>query len=290
MNKEYGGMKLWWLFIPMGIGLIGLILGSFLDLSISNSIASTTSFLGMSSEAFGEVFGYMCAPISGAILFAALYKDEKIGLKILAWVSLAVGIGFPTYFFGKASARDNFSYGLNKIAAYGIAALIMVGTFVVTYYLVRNKDKKTLIKVGASIAIAMLTCLFFQTIIKDIVGRPRYRFLMSEDGVGYSFKEWWQWDFFRSGKPTDSFKSFPSGHTIISSITYSLVSLTTLSENKAKKSNIILFVCAVIYSLFIAFCRVRGGAHFLSDVSMGLIIGSSVNMIVRYFVYRKEAK
>lgn len=72
----------------------------------------------------------------------------------------------------------------------------------------------------------------------------------------------------------DSSKSFPSGHETMAAIGfYSLVALPfTVKQCSSKKTRISLFTVAVLGSAIVGFYRIRAGAHYLSDVTIGSFI------------------
>jgi membrane-associated phospholipid phosphatase len=83
----------------------------------------------------------------------------------------------------------------------------------------------------------------------------------------------------------DASKSFPSGHETMAAIGfYSLVALPfTVKKCNTKKIRISLFIIAVVGSGLVAFYRIRAGAHYLSDVTIGSLI--AIGLLGIFFYY-----
>lgn len=67
----------------------------------------------------------------------------------------------------------------------------------------------------------------------------------------------------------ENFKSFPSGHSANASI----VMLIALFPFKKTSTSQKVFIGVAAYTVLVQFSRIMQGAHFLSDVTMGVIIG-----------------
>lgn len=104
-------------------------------------------------------------------------------------------------------------------------------------------------------------------VIKQFWGRERYRHMvLNNDYSGFS-----KWYIPQSIASGDEFKSFPSGHSANASIIMLLALYPYINEKKTK-----VFILAASFKTMVQFSRIMQGAHFLSDVTMGVIIGLSV--------------
>jgi membrane-associated phospholipid phosphatase len=86
----------------------------------------------------------------------------------------------------------------------------------------------------------------------------------------------------------DASKSFPSGHETMAAIGfYSLVVLPfTVKKCSTKKIRITLFSVAVLGSALVGFYRIRAGAHYLSDVTIGSFIAMALlGAFYAYYCY-----
>ncbi len=68
--------------------------------------------------------------------------------------------------------------------------------------------------------------------------------------------------------------SFPSGHSQNYALQASLIGCEYFKNNKNKKYRIILGVCLGVVGLLVGLSRVYLGQHFLSDVLVGLLLGT----------------
>jgi membrane-associated phospholipid phosphatase len=89
---------------------------------------------------------------------------------------------------------------------------------------------------------------------------------------------------------SDCFKSFPSGHTNSAGCCYALLALPDLFEKfNNKKSKTILYISTVLYTALVGIYRIRVGAHFMSDVTIGGTLAYVSCQISRFiFITRKQ--
>jgi membrane-associated phospholipid phosphatase len=89
-------------------------------------------------------------------------------------------------------------------------------------------------------------------LIKSIVERERPRILAAIDAEGYSF---------------------PSGHAMVSLISYGLITFFLLRYIKSKSSTMIVIALSTIFISLISFSRVIIRAHYVTDVVVGVMLG-----------------
>ena len=70
----------------------------------------------------------------------------------------------------------------------------------------------------------------------------------------------------------EEFKSFPSGHTTYASLLLIPVCFMPLGNPKTEKLQIRLFWAVLAFVLLVGLARVLVGAHYVSDVSVGVLI------------------
>ncbi|MBO4541393.1 MAG: phosphatase PAP2 family protein [Bacilli bacterium] len=291
MKKNLLGIPLFWYLIAFAVAIIGILFGSFFDKSLSDSIASSTNGFGMFVETFSESLAYSVGTIGALLLWLGLWRRKHILAKIIGWVALVGGTGFLTYKLGDSLYNDKVSplvqYGFlidNVILCYVVAFLILGAIDVVVFLLVDRSESKfnRLVRIGAIMVLAMLLQWLCMHFLKRIGGRPRWRFLYELGGVWegeyYDFQNWWQFAWF--GHPNnDYFKSWPSGHTATASLVPLIALLPGVFKKDFKHSNLILFCSGMLYAFVVAFARILAGAHFLSDVSFGFLVGSLVSFL-----------
>ena len=274
------------IYIVLGVFVIGFILGTFLDLSVTEAIFSRDNGFGLTVAALGVTPGYMILAILGGGYFAlALHKQYKVVYKVLMYIFAVVLYGLAVYYSGREIFGVN---GFNQKGlmwlGYLICGVIGLGCAYLGYVLTKKSKNENLWLIYAIVA----ACIFMAlvpgvSLIKAIFHRPRYRTLSLYDGI--NFYPWYK----RCGNykelmetfnlTSEEFKSFPSGHTGASGVFMIFALILPLLDLKYEKLQLPLFYAGFAFCLFVAFTRILVGAHFLSDVSMGGIL-TSVFMLV----------
>lgn len=85
----------------------------------------------------------------------------------------------------------------------------------------------------------------------------------------------------------EEFKSFPSGHTANASTLMLLALLPALRPGPQKRQTA-LFAAGFLWACVVGFSRIVAGAHFLSDVTMGLALGLLVLTAASRLLCRPE--
>lgn len=70
--------------------------------------------------------------------------------------------------------------------------------------------------------------------------------------------------------------SFPSGHAVVSSVLYGLMSYFLWKNLKTGRQRVMIVACLIIVIICIGLSRVILGVHWLSDVGGGWVIGATV--------------
>lgn len=162
---------------------------------------------------------------------------------------------------------------INLIQSPGLTGLMIVITsigseicltiFAVALYIFMLHRKK--IRNSMIIVSAMITGLLLQVLIKSFVQRPRPENAL----VNMS-----------------SF-SFPSGHTLMSTIFFIVFIYSIKNEIKAKALRMILISISIILIPLIAFSRIYLNVHYLTDIIGGFLLGL---FIVTFFIFLIEKK
>ncbi|MDR0985460.1 MAG: phosphatase PAP2 family protein [Mycoplasmataceae bacterium] len=169
---------------------------------------------------------------------------------------------------------------------------------------------------------SIIAILLVEIAIKPTLQRERFRFLYAYNGVSMTmnpksamwtsdpqhliggsndpyggFHNWYALPItpYGYGAPgnlpfisEDASKSFPSGHETMAAVGfYSLVCLPfTCKQCSGKKVRIALFVTAILGSAIVGFYRIRAGAHYLSDVTIGTLLAVGLLFIFHmYYCY-----
>lgn len=313
MKKRRLTIPTYFFLILFVLCIVGLVLGSFFDLKISQAIGDPTgtNVFGAIIETIAIVPAYMLMGFAGCLLgFGILsivkmekYKKWKVFLTIVAILGIIATIAAGTYFLGgQLEANrpyDNYGYRINnKIVAYILAFLLQAISAPIVYFFLDRENGAKMLKVGAIIAFALVFQVAVLTVLKRMAGRPRFRFLFGEDGgnyngVHYIYQEWFE--FHGSNPRAEAFKSWPSGHSGVSGALIGLGYLPLVLKKRFKNDCRILFIIGAVYAFIIFFGRIVAGAHFLSDVATGGLIAFLGIFLASFFIekvfpFEKEVK
>ncbi len=310
------------LFIVIFVGL--LLIATFCDYQVSELL--TKKALGDGEYFSNDFFGVLlecvgCVPIYLMIAFALcvffwcgirIVKDKNKALGIILSVVCAIGVVAACWY----TVKDVFKYLMEHVGAQIIAANngvvggtleaidkfrhsftvyaveAVIGAFIAIPSILVTKlfTKETLVKLVRFIiaaAIGILVANVLIMIVKNPVGRMRFRAINSELGAGLidrkqaqGYTPWYVLNkqpseevlllFEKTYGVDDAFKSFPSGHTCSAGTVYALIMIPDLFELKNKKgAKIACWVVPIVYTALVAISRIVVGAHYMSDVLMG---------------------
>lgn len=277
-TKNYAGIPLPAILISLGVAILAIIFGSFFDLDISKGIANTSNGFGAFVETWGELPAYLMITFGSTIFFTGFISKKGWGYKVIAIVIGLLGIGLPGYYWGDSLLAKPGRYGIPLSDQLWVCLLVSfiihIAFAVGMYFLFRKYDSNTLVKIGLIIVVTSIGQFAFQNLLKPFGGRPRFRYLFSDDNTDYVFRNWWE--FALGSSPSgDAFRSWPSGHTSTAAACIELgllVNLLPKDDPKRKWLSPLLLGIGGAYTLIVAYARVRYGAHFLSDVGFGLMI------------------
>lgn len=261
----------------LGVAIICLVVGSFIDLDAATKIFSQDNTFGITIAAIGLIPAHgFVAFLAGILLWCCFqYKHNKVLMTAMI-VGALVAIGAATYFAGD-SVFDENGFNNKDIAWSGmLICLPFMAGFAFLGYLVGKKVNNPqlwvfatvmLLSVGIALGVGVLG-------LKNIMHRPRYRIVVR--GGLIDFYPWWK----RCSNYKDfvglkeEFKSFPSGHAITSFMMAPFLGFLGLYFKKLRKYAPFLFLVGGLYAIFICYTRMLVGAHYLTDVSTGTILCS----------------
>ena len=268
------------LLIALGVAIIGIILGSFLDLQISTAVASPTNGFALFISAICPTIGFgAVAAIAGGFISFIVKGKYHIALKILFGVLAACCFGVAIYFPAGEYFGINGFYNPDLGWLGYVIVIIPEAAAAFGGYLLFKDCKNDKMWIIFIVIMVLLSAVLLGaiTILKGIMHRPRFRLLIATDRV--SFHNWWEplknYDELKESFPSDNFKSFPSGHTAETSIALVGITFLPLADEKFEKIQLPIFLGGCGLVLLVAVARIFAAAHFLSDVSMGatLMIG-----------------
>ncbi|MFM1536319.1 phosphatase PAP2 family protein [Helcococcus ovis] len=253
------------------LGFIGILIGSFYDLQINKLLYARGNLYPETLKFLGE-FPMIIIMTTSSLIYLnySRFKVNKLAyiLMLLFFICFPIvsAYGIPRYFNNKQILLSIFIY------------IFYVSSSIVLFKLIKIEDKEKLVKFAIFTAISIFTIFIIFDFMKNIWGRHRF-FDMYQKGDFSTFTNWW----ILNGKPSsDLFKSFPSGHTSAAASSLILIYIPKVFDvNRKYKKFFIIFPIA--WSILVGVSRIFDGAHFLTDISMGYIIASSVI----YIIYKK---
>lgn len=264
-----------------------LVIGSVFDYQISNLLFNPHSYFGMLFASYGQLPAMLCFSVSGLLLIRI--KKTTIISRLLC----ITGFVLLTSFAVLGITLDPMLYIPNM--PLGISALIAVCIVILTDGLIwkysASADRKQ-IKIFILILLGtILTEIILINIIKIPWSRPRMRMIAIQPQA--AFQPWWvigsdmKDHLLTLGVAAEEFKSFPSGHSGNAACAMLLCVLPLITQ-QCKGKETVLFMIGVLFMLIVAFSRIIMGAHFLSDVTVGMSITFIIENILVYVLVKRN--
>ncbi|MCI2110785.1 MAG: phosphatase PAP2 family protein [Bacilli bacterium] len=293
-------MRKKWLFVPVfALIALGIVLGSFYDLAIAQSLYSSRNGFGLFMAAVGELPCYAGLSFIGGLLLSLELRDDKVLWRRILVIALGVLVtGFGVYYAGKAIISRN-AYDVEGMWYLGwpISFLLCGLAYSGGFFFARKCDdphwRRDLLCMIAAIFLALL----LTTLVKKFDARPRYRWLVGETSgsvvpVLGDFHNWWE---SANGLRAtvlgtdpglaEEFKSFPSGHVTSASVALLIAGCLPRLDSRLAKHDVLLFAIGFIWMALVAYSRMLIGAHFLSDVSFGALFTTSSFFVFDLILY-----
>lgn len=262
-----------------------LLIGTFNDEAIARTVFSLHNVPATFITTTG-IYPFFASVVffSGALFERAIHSGSGKPVRFLLCI-LCVLLAVPVGLIGTAALVDKDCLGglfpsLNRNipVIIGMSLVLVFPLFFAGYRLADGTDDRHLAKRVLCILLVFLATYITMSLLKGFFDRPRYRtVVLGYEGVGFipwytpfqgaeSFME-------RFDLPGSEFRSFPSGHSMLSvSVISILLSLTWFFPSlKDKRSTLV--VAGFLFAVVIMATRMVLGAHYLSDVSAGTLIG-----------------
>lgn len=306
MITENKIIKIREIIIALIIGLTMLVLGICFDFQISSKVYDPidTNAFGIIMSGIAELPVCFALCFGGISLIVARIKDKK-WKEILCWIFGIIAIGVGLYFvydtwmditkFDKTVIFNINTPRFNPlILILGIIFTLIFGTTIIVYVILKRKkyDLNKLFSIGLHFLIISALVALFATLGKYLWSRPRPNYIFTQEDPSSLFHGVWNLDPFKvlSQSHSDSFKSFPSGHSTYACLAMFVLPYLTLLSDKTKndrKLQIILFYIGLGWGLICCFSRILAGCHFLSDTAGGLLISLIVCSVAASFMFKQ---
>ena len=263
--------------------LIGLtIFGSFCDYEIAIRLyrgeSASDNLLGITFAFIGVIPTFVGWSFLGASILCLTKKQiqETVKRRWLTALSIVLFALSFFYFCNTLLMVNANAFTVHWAVAYSIGVSVLFLAAVLGFRLSKRSDNPELLKKLVYLAIVGLLVLLTVALTKRLMARPRFRFVMEAEDVSL-FKNWWE-----NGREikashgslkSDSFSSFPSGHSAYAMFAIFLFPVFADFIPKLEKYHGLLFVAGFVWWLVTAYSRLSVGAHYLSDVCVaGLIV------------------
>lgn len=290
------------IYISMAV-LFGvlLLIGTFFDEQIAKTLYSPGNVPATLVTTTG-IYPFFTAIVFflGAAFQRVTSSKMSMVVKVL-WCVVIVAFALYVGFSGVKSLLDEDCLGGilpelsdNLIVRIMLCLVIVYPLFFVAYRLANRTDDPLLLRKIIGLVLVLLAVYVAMRVFKSLFNRPRYRTVaMGYEGVG--FVPWYipmpdpSELMAKYGLSKNEFSSFPSGHTMLATSTvYILYSLMWFFP-KLKQKRLVLCVAAFAFVTIVMFTRMVLGAHYLSDVSAGALIGI-VFLLIYNYVHRRIDK
>ena len=288
--KLYSRRQLW----VLSLIIISLILiGSFYDYHISVNLYDANNLFGIFLAGYGQLPAMICLSCGAALLVkdAYNYKDRKKGLFVLT-------LGFVfliDLFVFVMLAFDTLKYiPALPVSLSVIIALIIILIFsILTWKIFKESDNQMIRKTAWFLLLTPVLTLLVINLIKTPWQRPRMRLISVHSEV--DFQPWWtignsiKEQLNMQGIRADEFKSFPSAHTASAACMMTLCVLPLIHDSFKKKRNV-LFYGSLFFTLTVGLSRIVAGAHFLSDITFGMMIAFMIQGLLVKLIFKENGQ
>lgn len=277
------------MFIPMKrqektivflTGAILLLIFTFTDLQISMAVA-TKPAIAKVLEITGEIPFTLLAASGCAMLIR--FRNRQSLFKNIA--ALAGG-GILFLLFAAMGGFMTWNYLTRNIGEIPVFVAFVIGIILAVAAVwiagrVPSENGQKALRYAATALIYFLLVILVMNSLKTIWGRMRFREMTEPLN---EFTHWYQ--ICGRGKFDDAFASFPSGHSMNSAGVILLILLPDFIPALQTKEKI-LRIFVYIWCVIVGFSRVLMGAHFASDVTIGVMLSFLLFEIVYTLVYKK---
>lgn len=265
----------------VGFGL--LVLFTFTDLQISMAIA-TKPLWARVLEVVGEIPFTVLTIAACAMLLRFRRKDS------LLWNILgALGAGALFLLFSFMGGFMTFQYLTDNLGQISqiwmvLIAVAMAGLGIWIAWIVPAQNRSKALRYAAVALVYFVLVIIVMNSLKTAWGRMRFREMT--DPVN-EFTRWYQ--IVPRGGFDNVYASFPSGHSMNSAGVILLMLLPPMLPVLAGKEKI-LHAIVYIWCAVVGISRVFMGAHFASDVTVGILLSLTIFEVLRWAFYCDRKK
>lgn len=267
--------------IVFSVGLLLLIVFTFTDLQISMEIAKKPVWARI-LEVVGEI-PFTVLTITACALLYRFRTNKNSALHLLS----GIGSGFLFLLFSVMGGFMTWNYlkdNLGEVSSLWalVIALALAAAALWLAALVPEDRKHQALRYAAVALLYFVLVLIVMNSLKTVWGRMRFR-EMTEPVA--EFTRWYQ--IVPRGGFDNRYASFPSGHSMNSAgviLLMLLPSIMPMFEKREKALHIFVYIwCGIV-----GISRVFMGAHFASDVTVGILLSLAIFEILRSIFYKER--
>lgn len=261
----------WW--VPVGVLVImGLVFGTSFDLDIAKALTAEGNFFSTFFTFGGSFPAFVLLGFVGPLFYMYFKEQTFKGAKILAKVAFFAAPVVAGAGYGIDILKDVMATPIALV----LGIVIVVGLTCLLYLPFKHGNPKQALRDALVIGLTVGLSIVLGLLFKKIFIRPRPIAVLDDPSL---YTSWLK--VLGNKAPAideDLIDSFPSGHATLAS-TLLLLPLLAKYNPKTEKLTWVFFASAGVWLLLTAFARMSGGRHFLSDVSMGALIGGGLAFI-----------
>lgn len=301
MQKSYKKLNIVAAIFGFAIIAAFIIVGSFLDYDISSSLynAENPGFFAIFGSIAAQAPTFLGVTFAGALLLIVREVDtlkEKKKYRILLLLAgigfIALGTFFSFYYALKLKDFANIGKGTKYFIYLALAVVICLGlNFLIVFATLKSKNRFNLRK-AAVVALFILLVVGIEVLIyqalKVIISRPRPRYIFSLEEPLRIYQNWWDLSHPFKAFVDENCKSCPSGHASNAmALPFILVAVSYLFKDMKFSVKLTVFIIGYLWAVIWAFSRVCAGAHFFSDIGLGMLISFITGVVLWNFFVRK---
>ena len=267
--------------------IVCFLIGTFFDLTISNSLYSKNNIIGCFFTVVG-IYPFFSFNIyaSSFVLGYEIVNNKKTNI-IRKVICAVIACVYIVYIGGSLLTKDGVGMLLPELSKtletlIIIFGILCLGVTTFAYGYSKGKKCKDIKKVNNTyrLLICLVIAYILMTSLKSFFNRPRYRVTL-KNIPGIEYTPWYKKIndikslVLENGIDNEEIRSFPSGHGLVSGCCVAIFS--TYFKNKK-----LGFIIGTLYMSLVMLSRIILGAHFLSDVTFGAIVS-----ILAYIAYLK---
>ena len=265
------------------------VFGSFWDWEIANVLyigqTPSENLFGILIAYIGIIPTFVGWSFLGASILYLSKKQVKNAAKRRWLAALAILLFVLSFFYFCTTlyVSNLNAFKVHFAVAYPIGSAILFVAAYFGYKLSQKSEDGELLKKALFLIAVSLVMLLIISITKELMCRPRFRFVLATDNMDY-FKNWWQ-----SGREiktslgmgieSDEFASLPSGHSAYSM--FAIFMFPALADYVCglRKCRSFLFALGFVWWAVTAFSRLTLGAHYMTDITIAGLV-----TILAYFI------